>query len=455
MNIVLSFCSLCVLLAFGKLLRVKVRLFQKLYLPASVIAGLVGLVCLQVGGSYLPAGLTAGWDKLPGFLINIVFASLFLGVTIPRIGGIWQKAGPQLAYGQIVAWGQYVVGLGLCIAILTPLFGVPGYLGTIVPVGFEGGHGTAGGVKETFVHYGWDEGTDYALASATAGLIFAIVMGMALVNWAVRRGYARKLARIEDMPESNIVGVYEVEERPIAGWQTVTSASVDTLALHISIIGIAVLIGYLIRQGLLQANLLLFPPEGDAKPFMGGFPLFPLCMIGGLIVQTVSTRFSKVQPIDHELVQRVSGTAMDFLVVSAIAVIRIEVIREGFIAFVLLIGGGVIWNLLCVTWLARRLLPSDSWFERSIAEMGQSMGVTATGLLLLRVVDPKNETDAASAFGYKQILHEPFMGGGLWTSLAIPLAITRGPLLVFSISLVAIVAWLAVWAVLFRGRLDS
>ena len=37
---------------------------------------------------------------------------------------------------------------------------------------------------------------------------------------------------------------------------------------------------------------------------------------------------------------------------------------------------------------ARRLLPDD-WFERAIAEMGQSMGVTATGLLLLRVVDPE------------------------------------------------------------------
>ena len=43
-------------------------------------------------------------------------------------------------------------------------------------------------------------------------------------------------------------------------------------------------------------------------------------------------------------------------------------------------------------------------FERSIAEMGQSMGVTATGLLLLRVVDPEGDTDATSAFGYKQLM---------------------------------------------------
>ena len=82
------------------------------------------------------------------------------------------------------------------------------------------------------------------------------------------------------------------------------------------------------------------------------------------------------------------------------------------------------------------------------------MGVTATGLLLLRVVDPESETDAITAFGYKQLLHEPFMGGGLWTSLAIPLAIMNGAGLVFVISVVAIVAWLVVWAVLFRKALQ-
>ena len=38
MDIVLSFSALCILLVVGKLLRVEIRLFQKLYLTASVIA---------------------------------------------------------------------------------------------------------------------------------------------------------------------------------------------------------------------------------------------------------------------------------------------------------------------------------------------------------------------------------------------------------------------------------
>ena len=153
MDIVLAFSALCILLVVGKILRVTIRLFQKLYLPASVIGGLLGLVLVQTIGGSLPEATTAGWTQLPGFLINIVFSALFLGVFIPPIRRIWGIAGPQLAYGQIVAWGQYVVSLGVAIVLLTPVFGVPGAIGTIIPVGFEGGHGTAAGLEPVFDAY--------------------------------------------------------------------------------------------------------------------------------------------------------------------------------------------------------------------------------------------------------------------------------------------------------------
>jgi len=74
--------------------------------------------------------------------------------------------------------------------------------------------------------------------------------------------------------------------------------------------------------------------------------------------------------------------------------------------------------------------------------------VTATGLLLLRAVDPENETDAPSAFGYKQLLHEPFMGGGLWTSVAIPLVIIKGGWFVLAISATAIAFWFVLLRIL-------
>jgi glutamate:Na+ symporter, ESS family len=450
MTVVMSFCGLCLLVALGKFLRVRVRFLQLLYLPSSVIAGLLGLIVIQVCGARLPPAWTAGWGALPGLLINVVFAALFLGVSIPPLAQVWKRAAPQLAYGQIVAWGQYVVGVGLVLLVLRPVFGVSSLFGVVVPVGFEGGHGTAGGLGPTFVQLNWAEGVDFCLASATAGIVSAVVVGMVLVNWAIRRGYVTThVAATADDPYA-LSGVYPVDARPEAGRQTVSPSSIDALALHLAVIGIAILIGFGLRECLILLELQIPGLANNDIKIMRAFPLFPLCMIGGLIVQLSVTKFARVSPIDHGLMQRVGGTALDFLVVAAISTIRIEVIAENWIPFVLIIVGGILWNVFCVMWLARRVLP-NCWFERAIAEMGQSMGITATGLLLLRAVDPESKTEAASAFGYKQLLHEPFMGGGLWTSSAVLVVAAHGGGVVLAISAGAIAAWLTVWWVFLKG----
>ena len=453
MNAVSSFCALCLLLAIGKYLRVKIKLLQRLYLPSSVIAGLLGLLILNAAGTYLPEAWTAGWSRLPGLLINVVFATLFLGVVLPPLSTVWRHAAPQLAYGQVVAWGQYVVGIGLVLAVLGPLFGTPALFGVIVPVGFEGGHGTAGGLTETFQQLGWPEGADYGLASATAGILSAIIVGMVLVNWAVRRGIVSQINRLDPAAAEDPSGLYPPGLSPIAGHQTTAPSSIDALALQLAMVGVAILIGCVLKQSLVAVETHL-PGLGSRDILiMRAFPLFPLCMIGGLLLQTAITRFAKVTPIDRGLMQRIGGTALDFLVVAAISTIRLEVIAKGLLPFLIICLGGILWNVLCVLWLAKRMLP-NFWFERAIAEMGQSMGVTATGLLLLRTVDPESKTEAPSAFGYKQLLHEPFMGGGLWTSTAVLFVAAKGAWPVFLVSVAAIVVWLAVWRLFLypRGR---
>jgi len=489
-TIVTSFIGLCVLLGVGQLLRMRIRLLQKLYLPSCVIAGLLGLLivqCILAAGAALPDGwkvgdpppgawpgggpeggwsagarflvnCTAGWGKLPGFLINVVFACLFLGVKLPRFGQIVKRAGPQLAYGQTVAWGQYVVGVGLVLVLLGPVFGVPAMFGGVIPVGFEGGHGTAAGLADTFAELGWAEGKDFALASATAGIVSAIVVGMILINWAVRRGHVVRRRKAEQISREDSIGVIPPEKRPPAGRLTVSAAAIESLTLHVVAVGAAVLVGYLLKELLWQVEWALNHDlawetrrTSAAYKIIKSFPLFPLCMLGGLVVQVVEQRFDKHHLIDSGLIRRIQNTSLDFLVVAAVATIQVASLRAGLAPFLILIAAGIAWNVFCVLVLARRLLP-NAWFERSIAEMGQSMGVTATGLLLLRVVDPDYETPAADAFASKQLLHEPFMGGGLWTSMAIPLLAMWGGMSVFLVSVGAVVVWLAILAVMRRLR---
>jgi len=451
---IISFVGLCVLLGVGHVLRMRIRLLQTLYLPSCVIGGLLGLAAIQIAkaaGAPLPDGWTAGWGKLPSFLINIVFACLFLGVTLPKASTLWRRAGPQLAYGQVVAWGQYVVGVGLVLVLLGPIFGVGPMFGGIVPVGFEGGHGTAGGMGPVFEKLGWENGKDFALASATAGILSAVIVGIILINWAARRGYTVRRQSTADVPEDDSIGVIPVDRRPSAGKLTVSADAIESFTLHVVIVGLAILLGYLLQQGLLALGRL-----GGEKTtlfrVMDSFPLFPLCMLGGLAIQVVEDRFDGHNLIDPGLTRRIQNTALDFLVVAAISTIKIQALAKGLTPFAIIVIVAIGWNVFCVMVLARRMLP-DAWFERSIAEMGQSMGVTATGLLLLRVVDPDYESPAADAFASKQLLHEPFMGGGLWTSAAIPLladpAIGPGPVLLIAGGAVAF------WIVLtFAARLN-
>jgi len=444
MNIVMSFTGLCLLLLLGKWARVKIKFLQRLYLPSAVIGGLLGLLIIQLLGSHLPMAWTAGWNRLPGFLINIVFSALFLGVTIPNFKTIWEKSAPQLAYGQIIAWGQWLFGVGAVLLILGPIFKLPQLFGAALPVGFEGGHGTAAGLADTFRRLGWASGGDFALASATGGIITGIVVGIALINWAAKKGHITSFKPMNEMTDAELAGLFPSGDRPSAGKQTVSADSIDSLAFHLSIIGLAILIGFGLKSGLAWAEEVIFKPEG--MRLFAGFPLFPLCMIGGLLVQLGFTRFSKAEkpPIDHGLMQRLAGTALDFLVVAAIATIKVSVIAKGLIPLVILIAVGALWNVFCVLVLARKMLPTD-WFERAIAEMGKSMGVTATGLLLLRIVDPEQKTDAPQAFGYKQLIHEPFMGGGLWTSTAVLLIAQYGGGLIVAISAAAILFWAVFW----------
>jgi len=311
----------------------------------------------------------------------------------------------------------------------------------ILPVGFEGGHGTAAGMGPVFAERGWPEGQDLAMTSATCGIMSAIVVGMILINWAVRKGYAVRHKELSQQIEDDSIAVIPVDQRPIAGRLTVNSDIIEAFSLHLVAVGLACGIGMLIKEALVLLESQSVYLSGNH--LLSSFPLFPLCMIGGLVIQFLDEKYDKQKLIDLGLIRRIQNCSLDFLVIAAIAMISIDVVKTAWLPLLILVAAGIAWNVFCVMVLARRILP-DAWFERAIAEMGQSMGVTATGLLLLRVVDPDYDTPAADAFACKQIVHEPFMGGGLWTSAAIPLIAIYGPSRVLFIALAAVAVWLTV-----------
>lgn len=439
MTAIIVFCFLSILLVCGKLVRVLVPILQRCYLPSSVIGGVIGLLILQNFAHLFPEGCVEAISKLPGFMINVVFATLFLGVVTPPIRKVVRVAFPQLCFGQMLAWGQYVIGFALVGFVLIPLFGVNEGFGNLLEIGFQGGHGTVSGMAESFEAFGWADGVALGYTVATVGMLLAVIVGIILVNWAGRRGYVKNIRSFSEQDRLQQKGIYSSAERPSAGWQTVYCDSIDSLAWHISLVGIAILVGFGMQKGIQALEVYLFP--GNETRLFSGFPLFPFCMIGGLLLQKVAQTIKVNRMIDHGQMQRVSGAALDFLVVSAMATIKLSVVLANWQALLILMVLGLLLSLVMVVRVAPRLF-REAWFECAIAEFGQSLGVTATGLLLLRAVDPESKTCATQAFGYKQLLHEPVMGGGLWTAMALTLLYKFGWGIMLAISGFALACWI-------------
>lgn len=440
LNVLFAFVMVGILLLIARFIKHKISLFQTLYLPESIIAGaialilgpgILGAIAVALGidpNAYLASGLFSEemqtvWSESPGVFINIVFAALFLGETIPNPRDVWRKTAPQVAFGQSLAWGQYTLGILLTLLVLSPVFGVNPIAGALIEIGFEGGHGTAAGMADTLTELDFPEGGDLALGLATVGIISGILFGTALAHWGRKKGYIQtEPVGVRD-GDAQFQETAETESSRVLARRSslMQNLLIDPLSLNFGFTGLAVVIGWLILQIFTWIESLTWGRGG--LELIGAVPLFPMALIGGIIIQLVTKRLDIDVLIIRRLQERIAGVALDILVVTALATINLAVLGANLGVFLSLAVVGILWNVLAFMFIAPRMLPVH-WFERGIGDMGQSMGVTATGILLIRMVDAENRTGAFESFAYKQLFFEPIVGGGLFTAAA-PALITQ------------------------------
>ncbi len=455
--IFLGLALIWVLLVAAHYVRRTSTLLSYLFLPGSIIAGLAALfVGPDVLGAMLgmtfgpdapftqgiiPAQIRETWHALPGILINVVFASLFLGKLIPGIRAIWRRAAPVVAYGQTVAWGQYVIGFLLAIFILGPFFDMDPMAAALIEIGFEGGHGTAAGLIPVFEEMGFSEGADLALGLATVGLVSAIVTGTILINWAARtnRLHARATPLDAEAVPEEMAAL--MENRSPDSHQPKEDHPIDPLSFHLGLIGIAIFVGWLILQGLLALETATWGRLWGVE-LIEHVPVFPFAMLGGVVVQIAVSRRWGRHVVDRHLINRIAGTALDVIIVAALATLSLTVIGDNILPFMILAVAGIAWNILGFLVLAPRLIPRY-WFENGIPNFGQSMGMTVTGMLLFRMTDPGNRSGGLENFGYKQLLFEPIVGGGLFTASALPLIAQFGAPAMLAVTGSLMLGWLA------------
>jgi len=466
---------IALLLLVGIALREYVPLFRWLFIPASVIAGLVGLALFQSVQAFKPqfgehdfqfvslAGdVSSELSSWPGWLIAVVFAGMLLVRTQKPAGERMRRVGQQGLMVWIIVLGETAVGLLATWLIIQRFVQVPNSFGMLIETGFAGGHGTAAAMGEVFAHHSVNlsAGKDLGMLMATCGLVYGIVTGIFWINVGVRRGWISKAKSSDLENQTNEDGQRRFDFGSI-GTSRISRETIDPLLFQVVLLALAFGIGVLMQSAVMNlagyVDSMFEAKEVDAAQAqlskrltisnVVDFPLFIYTLFGGLIVQKLMFAVGKDDRIDRSTISRLTSMAMDVLVVAAIASLNLQAVSAMLVPFSVLFIVGGIWTAICLLLISRWILPKEYWFELGLINYGMSTGTTATGFVLLRMVDPDLRSGAAEDYALAAPLSAPFIGGGIIT-IALPLLLLER----ISIGIPALVLVGIVIVMVFAGK---
>jgi len=408
---------ICGLLLIGKFLRVKVRLIQKLFIPPSLLAGILGLAFGPNGLGWLP--LSGNVSTYAAILIAVVFGALPLSAPGFKVKEVAHRVGPMWAYSQLGMLFQWaVMGLfGLLVLnliwpSLNPAFGV------MLPTGFYGGHGTAAAIGSAFDNLGWDEATSLGMTTATIGVVVAILGGLLFIKMATKKKQTSYISDFNELPDEYRSGLLPEERREPTAVGTTSPISIDSHVFHLALVVVAAFGGYLLSKGVKMAW-----PKLE-------LPVFSCAFVVGMLIKMIFNKTGADRYIDARTTSSISSSATDLLVACGVASIKLSVVVKYAWPLVTLTLVGLAVTIFTVFYFGRRLNRKD-WFEKSIFAWGWWTGTMAMGIALLRIVDPKQQSKAMDDYALAylpcapvEILLITFVpvlfasGYGLWLMLA-------------------------------------
>lgn len=298
-----------------------------------------------------------------------------------------------------------------------------------------------------FEELGFSEGADLALGLATVGMVVGLVSGIIMTaifklfySISIEAPTYRRTAFF------SLFGTFILQTRS----RFFAKHKLTSTALQLILIALAILLGYGLKTLLLVSEDLMRALV-DLPQIVQHIPIFPLAMIGGIILQMILNARGLNRFVSGETVEFVGAIALEIVIVSAIATMSLVTIERNIEPFILLAIVGTAWNVTVFLLLAPRFM-SNHWFERGIGDYGQSMGMTATGLLMMRSADPTNRSQAFERFGYKQLLFEPIVGGGLFTAASMILIANYGLGAIFILTFILTLFWILLGFVCFRSN---
>lgn len=447
--IIKSMAVFSALLLLGTLIRAKVKVFQNLYIPACVIGGFIGLILGPEVLDLIPFGenIMSTASALPGiFIIPILTSVPFCA----NFGGNGLKGGGNKVKDVLFValllgaapWFQFIIGL--CTNLGCSSVGVATFptLGLDMAMGFMGGHGLAASLGSMLKAAGdpnWEVAQGLATTAATVGLIGGIVIGVGLINYAAKKGYAAKVKPGSQMPLETRIGYYDRNaQRPSLGQQTTVASSVETLSLHLAIVLLASGGGYILQKAISKTGIVAL--SSMATWFYGMMIMFPLWWA----IRKLRLDFL----FDETVKNKINGMLSDYMIVAAIMSIPLKVVASYWIPLLIECVIGLILTPIVSWYICKKYINND-WFETCLGTIGSNTGVFVTGMLLIKMADPNYETEGASNYslGYSVLswLTTPLI------SFVVVLTFTEGIIKSLGINFVLLLAYSLV-AVIFCGK---
>ena len=381
-----GYMSLALLVAI--FFRNQFKFLQKLFLPAAVLAGFIILITgpSMLGIYNVPMGKHI--DAYVFHLITAIF--IILGLrgysserNVPRTGTT------TLFIAKVFS---FQAALGILLTMLIAISIQPGLFsgfGSFLMLGFGFDPTVSlyfGGFWEE--ELGFSNGRHIAFSFAVLGFLVAYILGLLMIGIAKKRGEVSIYPRNEDSPV--LSGIVDKDSQGIsAGRLTTTSQAMESLTLHLAVIGIVFLLSYSFMR--LIARWMVSEFDAGfvivAEVFMN-FQFF-FGFIFALLVKRIIRYFSVEHILDEGLMNRSLGVASDYLVVAAIASIPLVISSIRLWETLTLVLVGAVATYFFVIFLSRLLYKEEDCIERRAALFGFVTGNISTSVALLRVVDPE------------------------------------------------------------------
>lgn len=399
--VALGYISIFILI--GIFLRSKIPLFQKLLMPSSIIAGVIGFICVNFGLLKVPDA--TGWVTLESSTFGVIVFHLF-AISFVAIGLFGSsKKEDSTNHAKIVWRGSIWISmifvsvysmqslLGFSIFTLWKNItgtGANSIIGYLFGTGFSQGPGQCisyGTIWES-APYLIQNAVNIGITFSALGFFIATLVGIPLARYGLRKGWGTVNTNTE-LSNDFIVGIAKDKTQPCAHAIT-HSANIDTFAYHIAIIFTVYLAAYFFAIFWLRTMPTVIAPIGIGFIFFWGW-IISKC------IRIVSTKCQADSFFDNATIRRLTGVCVDFMTASVFMSIQFRAIQDMLIPIGIVVVLGSIMTTLVILWLARRC--PELGFERFLYALGMCTGTTATGLLLVRVVDPEFESSVAEEAG--------------------------------------------------------